>query len=244
MKLSDVLSRRKRSADASVADDSNGNGKSPAGALPEDLALEEPAKSSKKLFFAKVVVLFVGSVAATFLMLEHTGRSSRTVNQSPANPQFARSVAPTGIVQAQSVLAAGQPPAQPAPAAAPPAQSPDLSTSVQWNATDPFKDFYMKHSASMGGKESPGQPAKAAELSKALNISGPAFLPAVQTVTSIAEDKPKAIKIFGITCADGLNCSAITDQGVLKKGDSIGQETVEGITQSFIMTNKRTVEFN
>jgi hypothetical protein len=119
---------------------------------------------------------------------------------------------------------------------------------------DVFKEFYLRHAA-------PG-----ATLTKGLAIhleqnlpdltrlsdanSGAQALPPVQTLnTAPINEQPREVKIYGITCIGdtGLlvdRCVAITSEGVLKKGDKIGSETVFTVNKTFFETSKRTVEFN
>ena len=116
---------------------------------------------------------------------------------------------------------------------------------------DVFKEFYLRHGAP-GAALTKG-PAMHLEqnlpdLTRLLNAnSGAQALPPVQTLP--VNEQPIEVKIYGITCIGetGLlddKCAAITSEGVLKKGDKLGSETVFAVNKTSLATSKRTVEFN
>ncbi len=116
---------------------------------------------------------------------------------------------------------------------------------------DVFKEFYLGH-GSPGAILTKG-PAMRLEqdlpdLTRLLNTnSGAQSLPPVHALT--VNEQPREVTIFGITCIGetGLfadTCAAITSEGVLKKGDKLGNETVFSVNKTSFATSKRTVEFN
>ncbi len=119
---------------------------------------------------------------------------------------------------------------------------------------DVFREFYIGHAGS-GAKGVKGSAMQLEQnlpdLVRILNgNSGAQALPPVQTLnTAPANEQPVEVKIYGITCI-GQNdlpdnkCVAITSEGVLKKGDKLGSETVSAINKTSFATSKRTVEFN
>jgi len=67
----------------------------------------------------------------------------------------------------------------------------------------------------------------------------PMPIPLGEKITSTPETIP--ITIYGITCQE--TCKAITNLGVLKAGDRIGDERVLAIDKTGIRTNKRFIAF-
>ncbi len=109
---------------------------------------------------------------------------------------------------------------------------------------DVFKDFYAKH-PSNGGSGALDLTEKLPELPKGIGGNfGPMPLPLVQAVSAPGEEKTVELRISGTTCDTADTCTAITSEGVLKVGDKIGAEVVEGIGPELITTNKRKIEFH
>lgn len=123
------------------------------------------------------------------------------------------------------------------------------------NGRDVFRDFYIKHLALTGAKgpavhleqNLPGFPSG--------QLSGSGFmqtLPSMHADTSGEHEQPREIIVYGITCVldtgitipDGWECAAITSEGVLKKGDKLGSETVFAVNKTSLATGRRTVNFN
>ena len=120
---------------------------------------------------------------------------------------------------------------------------------------DVFKEFYLIRHAASGTALTKGPAIQLEQtlpdLTRLLNAnSGTQALPLVQTLnTAPANEQPMEVKIYGITCIGetGLlvdKCVAITSEGVLKKGDKLGSETVFAVNRTSFETSKRTVDFN
>jgi|GEM_PF-3221311 len=128
------------------------------------------------------------------------------------------------------------------------------STVLHAEDRDVFKEFYLRH-VEQGATLTKG-PAMHLEqnlpdLTRLVNANGGAqALPPVQILnTAPVNEQSREVKIFGITCfgENGLpddKCVAITSEGVLKKGDKLGSETVFAVNKTSFETSKRTVEFN
>ena len=116
---------------------------------------------------------------------------------------------------------------------------------------DVFKEFYLRRVAPVTAfTKGPamGLDQNLPDMTRLLNAnSGAQTLPPVQTLP--LNEQPKEVQIYGIACigVPGLNddrCAAITSEGVLKKGDKLGIETVFAVKKEFFATSKRTIEFN
>ncbi len=116
---------------------------------------------------------------------------------------------------------------------------------------DVFKEFYLRQSGQGGAltKDHVMQLEKnIPDLTRLLNANGSAqTLPPVQTLP--VNEQSREVKIYGITCIGetGLladKCAAITSEGIFKKGDKFGSETVFAVNKTSFATSKRTVEFN
>jgi len=66
-------------------------------------------------------------------------------------------------------------------------------------------------------------------------------LPPLQALQELLPKETVQIKIYGITCQ--VTCEAITNLGVLKVGDQIGNEKVIAIDEKGITTNERFIPF-
>lgn len=116
---------------------------------------------------------------------------------------------------------------------------------------DVFKEFYLRH-GTPGAALTKGPvmhlEQNLPDLTRLLNAnSGAQTLPPVQTLP--VNEQPREVIIYGITCIGrtGLladKCAAITSEGVLKKGDKLGSETVFAVNKTSFAIGKRTVEFN
>jgi hypothetical protein len=119
---------------------------------------------------------------------------------------------------------------------------------------DVFREFYIGHAGlvTKGVKGSAMHlEQNLPDLARLLNgNSGVQALSPVQTLNNATtNEQPLEVKIYGITCI-GQNdlpddkCVAITSEGVLKRGDKLGSETVFAVNKTSFATSKRTVEFN
>ncbi len=101
---------------------------------------------------------------------------------------------------------------------------------------DVFKEFYVKHIETSGDL---------AEMKKRMekNMPGMGKLAEISALTPPPVEQLKEIRIFGITCIRDGNCIAITSEGPLKKGDMIGSEIVNNVSNTFFTTNRRFVNW-
>jgi len=136
---------------------------------------------------------------------------------------------------------------------------------------DVFREFYVRH-AGTGATGPKGSAAHLEQNLPGFSMSpltASGFvqaLPPAQTINAVEGEHIKDVIIFGITCAsddtrqksrdlpgyseaqlsmsETWECSAITSEGVLKKGDKVGSETVLTVNKTSFTTGKRIVKFN
>ena len=118
---------------------------------------------------------------------------------------------------------------------------------------DVFKEFYLRHAPGATLTKGPAMHLEQClpNMTRPLNPkSGVQELPPVQLLnTSLVDQQLREVKIYGITCIGESDlfageCAAITSDGVLKKGDKLGSETVFAVNETSFATSKRTVELN
>ena len=205
-------------------------------------------KTGKKILIYILLIVFSAGAGFTGMTLMATDSSSGKKNQGPYR-------------QLPGVLPRYQ---SPPPSAAPQVQQPPVQnaegkkqraerTMHYAEERDVFKEFYLRHAAQAALTKGPAihLEQNLPDLTRPLSInSGAQTLPPVQTLnTAPVNEQPREVKIYGITCIGEPDllvdkCAAITNEGVLKKGDKLGSETVFTVNKTSFATSKRTVELN
>ncbi|MBF0559006.1 MAG: hypothetical protein HQL08_09520, partial [Nitrospirae bacterium] len=192
--------------------------------------------------------------------LQGTNRQITAAQPSAPTAQPVPAQGPTGsgTESTQKVKEASQ--AQPVQRSATdgvPKKSHDFLGSSDVKGRDVFREFYIKHA----GAATTGAKSSTMHLEQSLPGFPPSpltsggfvqALPPGQVMNTSVIDQLKEVKIYGITCAldsrlttpASWECAAITSEGVLKKGDKLGSETVLTVNKTSFATGRRTVEFN
>lgn len=219
---------------------------------------ELPGKGRQKLLFYVLLCALFAAAGFAVVTIMRTDRTSDKKPQSVIRQFAAARPHPVAVPVASTVPAEGGPGSRQNINDRDSAHL--LKTSAPGGASgvtgrDVFREFYIKHLALSGTKgpsvhleqNLPGFPPG--------QLSGNGFiqtLPSVHADTAGENEQPRGIIVYGITCAldtgltmpDGWECAAITSEGVLKKGDKLGSETVLAVSKTSLATGRRTVNFN
>ncbi|HKN18830.1 MAG TPA: hypothetical protein VJW95_03460 [Dissulfurispiraceae bacterium] len=212
----------------------------------DNIQVVEKKRDKTTLFFVLLLVLFAGAGVTGMKFMENSGgqKIQDSHRQFQGVKPYNQSPTPPAVPQEQQLPvqnAGGQ-------------KQRAVRAVYDSKERDVFKEFYLRHE--VRGATLIKGPAMHLEqnlpdLTRLLHAnSGVQALPLVHTLnTAPVNEQPREVKMFGITCLGEIGfpvdrCVAITSEGVLKKGDRLGSETVVAVNETSIVTSERTVELN